>query len=392
MKRIVLAYSGGVDTTCILIYLKEKFGYDVIAYCGDVGQFESQKEKERIKERAIKAGAKKVIFEDLKEEFLKEFCFPALKIGAVYEDKYFLSTALSRPLLAKKLIDVARKFKADAVSHGSTGKGNDQVRFELTFRILAPDLKIIAPLREWEFSSREEEIDYILKHGVSIDVKKSSPYSIDKNIWGVSIECGVIEDETKEVPEEAYILTKGKLPEKERYIEIEYKDGIPYKVNGKKMNPISLIMYLNKIAGSYKIGRTDLIESRVVGIKSREVYEAPAAYILNEGLRELERMTLQKDILHFLPVLRNRYSDLIYEGFYFTDLRKAIEAFFDSISYRLTGKVKFLLRPYSVSISSRSSKYSIYKKELSTYTKESKFDQKWAEGFLKIIGLPWENK
>jgi len=392
MKKIILAYSGGVDTTCIIIWLKKRFHGEVIAYCGDVGQFKGKEEKDEIRRRAIKSGASKVIFDDLKNVFIKDYCFKALKVGAVYEDKYFLSTALSRPLLAKRLVEVALKEKAEFVAHGCTGKGNDQVRFELSVRMLTPHLKILAPVRDWEFKSREEEIDFILKNRISIDVTKKSPYSIDKNLWGVSIECGILEDETKEVPEDAYILTKGKLPKKPKFIEIEYRNGVPVSLNSKRMNPVKLTNSLNEIVGKYKIGRFDLIESRVVGIKSREVYETPAAYVLNEGLRELERLTLDKELLHFLPTLRNKYSQIIYNGLWFTDLRESIDSFFDKFSYRLTGKVKFQIEPYALIVSGRTSKYSVYRKSLSTYKESSEFDQKWAEGFIKILGLPWEKK
>ncbi|MEK7868098.1 MAG: argininosuccinate synthase, partial [Candidatus Omnitrophota bacterium] len=324
-KKIVLAYSGGLDTSVAVAWLADK-GYDVIAYMADVGQ---GGDYDKLKKRAITAGASKVIIEDLKEEFAKDFVFMSLKAGAVYESKYLLATALSRPIIAKGLVEAAKKERADSIAHGCTGKGNDQVRFEVTVMALAPELKIIAPLREWHMYSREEEIEYAKENNIQIDTTKKSPYSLDKNIWGMSIECGILEDPWNEPPEDAYQMTidPNKSPSKPTYVEIEFEKGVPIKLNGKKYNPVDLVLKLNEIGGKNGIGRTDLVENRLVGIKSREIYEAPGAWILYYAHKDLESLVLDRELLHFKETISLKYADLIYYGLWFTPLKKALDAF-----------------------------------------------------------------
>ena len=290
MKKVVLAYSGGLDTSCLIRWLKDK-GYDVIAYMADVGQGSDFKTYEK---RALMTGASKVYILDLKKEFVQDYVFPALKAGAVYEHKYYLATALSRPLIAKHQVKVAEKEKATAIAHGCTGKGNDQVRFEVTAKILAPHLELLAPLRTWEFKTRDEEIDYAKRNNIPIDVSKKSPYSTDINLFGRSIECGILEDPWQEPPEEIYVMTKDplKCPNKPTYVEVDFEKGIPVKVDGKRYAGVDLINKLNEIGGANGVGRVDMVENRLVGIKSREIYENPAGTIMHTAHRELEAAAL----------------------------------------------------------------------------------------------------
>ncbi|MDH5364954.1 MAG: argininosuccinate synthase, partial [Dehalococcoidia bacterium] len=296
VSRVILAYSGGLDTSIIIHWLRQNYGCQVVAFAADVGQFELAGKTGHtvsdLKRKAIAAGASKVYIQDLKQEFVRDYIFPTLKANAVYEGKYLLSAALSRPLIAKKLVEIAKREKANAVAHGCTGKGNDQVRFELTFKALNPKLKILAPLREWEMVSRQEEIEYAKRYKIPVSTGKEKPYSIDRNLWGVCIECGPLEDPWKEPPEDAYQITTPpeKAPSKPVYLDIYFKQGIPAKIDGKLLSPVELIKRLNRIGGAYGIGRVDLVENRVVGIKSREIYEAPAATILYLAHRELESL------------------------------------------------------------------------------------------------------
>ncbi|MDD5045130.1 MAG: argininosuccinate synthase, partial [Candidatus Omnitrophica bacterium] len=307
MKKVVLAYSGGLDTSCAIKWLKAR-GYRVICFIADLGQGEDFK---AIEKRALAGGAEKVYIKDLQDEFLKDFILPALKAGAVYEGKYLLATALGRPLIAKYLVDIAHKEKAQAVAHGCTGKGNDQVRLEVTIGILDPDLEIIAPVRIWEFKSREEEIEYAISCKIPIDVTKKKPYSIDRNLWGISIEAGILENLQQEPPEDAYLNTKDpKLaPNSPKYIEVYFEKGVPKKINGKTYSLKSLIGLLNKIGGQCGVGRTDLVENRLVGIKSREIYEAPAATILHIAHKELENLVLDRELAHFKEGIALKYSE-----------------------------------------------------------------------------------
>ena len=387
-KKVVLAYSGGLDTSVAVSWLADK-GYDVIAYMADVGQ---GGDYDKLKKRALTAGASKVIIEDLKEEFAKDFVFMSLKAGAVYESKYLLATALSRPIIAKGLVEAAKKEKADSVAHGCTGKGNDQVRFEVTVMALAPELKIIAPLREWHMYSREEEIEYAKENNIQIDTTKKSPYSLDKNIWGMSIECGILEDPWNEPPEDAYQMSidPNKSPSKPTYVEIEFEKGAPVKLNGKKHNPVDLILKLNEAGGRNGIGRTDLVENRLVGIKSREIYEAPGAWILYHAHKDIESLVLDRELLHFKETIALKYAELVYYGLWFTPLKKALDAFINSTQKQVTGVAKVKLLKGVASVVSRKSPYSLYSKEMATYDKGDKFDRSVAEGFIKVWGMPYK--
>jgi argininosuccinate synthase len=388
MKKVVLAYSGGLDTTVAIAWLRER-GYEVIAFSADVGQ--EEKDFEKLIQRAKSAGAKKVIIKDLKEEFIKEYCFKALRAQALYEDRYYLATALSRPLIAKYLVQIAKREKASAVAHGCTGKGNDQVRFEVSIRILKPGLEIIAPLRIWELKGRDEEIRYAKERKIPIEVKKSS-YSIDRNLWGTSIECGVLEEIDREAPEEVFLITNSieKAPQRPEVVEIEFDRGIPVKLNGKKVSPVELVQKLNRLGGKHGIGRIDMIENRLVGIKSREVYEAPAAAILYFAHRELESLILDRETYHFKKIISQKYAELIYYGLWYAPLRQALDRFIDYTQRFITGSVKLKLHKGNISVVSRESKFSGYKMELATYGLEDKFDHKASEGFIKIWSLPFE--
>jgi len=388
MKKVVLAYSGGLDTSVAIKWFANK-GYEVIAYMSDVGQGGNFK---AIKKRAMVAGASKVIIEDLKEEFVRDFVFPTLKANAVYESKYFLATALSRPIIAKGLVGAAKKEKAEFVAHGCTGKGNDQVRFEVSCAVLAPHLKTIAPVREWEFTSREAEIKYANANGIPIDVTKKSPYSIDKNLWGISIECGELEDPWVEPPEGAYQLTKGKLKSKKkpRYIDIHFDSGIPIELDGAYMKPVELLEELNAIGAEFGIGRADMVENRLVGIKSREVYEAPAAAILVPAHKDLESLTLDRELIHFKEVISLKYAELVYYGLWYTPLKNALDKFIDDTQKKVTGTVRIKLESGRCGTVGRKSKFSLYKEALATYTEKDRFDQKLAKGFIEIWGMPYK--
>jgi len=388
-KKVVLAYSGGLDTSVAVSWLADK-GYDVIAYMADVGQ---GGDFERLKKRAIAAGASKVIIQDLKKEFAQDFVFMSLKAGAVYESKYLLATALSRPIIAKGLVETAKREKASSVAHGCTGKGNDQVRFEVTIMALAPELKIIAPLREWHMYSREEEIEYAKDNNIPIDTTKKSPYSLDKNIWGMSIECGILEDPWNEPPEDAYQMTVNpdKAPNKPTYVDIEFNKGVPVKINGKGYSAVDLMLKLNEMGGKNGIGRTDLVENRLVGIKSREIYEAPGAWVLYHAHKDLESLVLDRELLHFKENIALKYAELVYYGLWFTPLKKALDAFINETQEHVTGNVKVKLLKGVASVAARKSPYSLYRKEMATYEKGDKFDRSIAEGFIKVWGMPYKN-
>jgi argininosuccinate synthase len=386
-QKIAVAYSGGLDTSVIVKWLQEKYDADVITVTGNLGQ---QKELVGVADKAYKTGAKKVYIQDLKKEFVEDYIFPALKAGALYEHVYPMATSLGRPLLAKALVDVAKREKCTAVAHGCTGKGNDQVRFEVSVMALAPELKVLAPLREWEFKSREEEIAYCERHGIPVSATKKNPYSIDENLWGTAIECGILEDPMVEPPQDAYQRTVAPedAPNKATYVSIEFKEGVPTGLNGKKMDGVSLIEELNKIAGANGIGRIDLVENRLVGIKSREVYEAPAAVTLHFAHTELERLTLDKEVFHYKSKLSDDYATLIYNGLWFSPLKKAMDGFINETQKNVTGLVKVRMYKGNLTVGGRTSPYSLYDTQLATYTVDDTFDHSAAEGFIKIYGLP----
>jgi argininosuccinate synthase len=388
-KKIVVAYSGGLDTSVMVKWLNEKFDAEIITATGDLGQ---RSELEGLEEKAIKTGAVKAVIKDLRYEFVTEYIWKALKAGALYEGEYPMATAIGRPLLAKMLVDIALEEGADFVAHGCTGKGNDQVRFEVGIQTLAPQLGIIAPLREWEFKSREEEIDYAIEQKIPIKISKEKPYSIDENLWGIAIECGVLEDPQNSPPDDAYQITTDPkfAPEESEIVTINFESGIPISLNNSITDPIQIIDKLNDIGGKHGIGRLDLIENRVVGIKSREVYEAPAATILHKAHHELEKLVMDKETFRFKQGVSDKVANLIYDGLWFTPLFDALMAFVDSTQQNVTGEIKLELFKGTVTVLSRNSVYSLYSKELATYTVEDTFDHKASEGFMKIYGLPYK--
>jgi argininosuccinate synthase len=387
-ERVVLAYSGGLDTSVIIKWLAKK-GYEVIAYMADVGQ---ESDFETYRKRALATGAVKVIVDDLKEEFVSDFVFKALKADAVYEGNYLLATALSRPVIAKGMVKAARKEKARYVAHGCTGKGNDQVRFEVTIRALDPSLKIMAPVREWEMKTRSEEIEYAKKNNIPIDTTKKKPYSLDVNLWGISIESGKLEDPYHEPDEDIYQLTKGidKAPAKPAYVEIDFKSGVPVKLDGKAYGGVELILKLSKIAGEAGVGRTDMIENRLVGIKSREIYEAPAGWTLYAAHKALEGLVLDRETMHFKDLVAVKYAELTYYGLWYTPLKEALDAFIENTQGAVTGTVRLKLHKGTCAVVGRKSPNSLYKKELATYEEGDKFDQSLARGFIEIWGLPYK--
>lgn len=392
MKKIVLAYSGGLDTSCAVRWLKDQ-GWDVVCFIADLGQGLGEGEDfAAIEARALAAGASKVYIKDLQNEFVEDFILPSLKANAIYEGKYLLATALGRPLIAKYLVEIAHKEKAQAIAHGCTGKGNDQVRFEVTAGILDPGLEIVAPVRVWEFKSREDEIEYAKSFAIPIDVTKKKPYSIDRNIWGISIEAGVLEDLEQEPPEDAYLITKSptSLPTFPKYVDIYFEKGVPKKINGKSKKLKDLINELNDIGGVFGVGRYDLVENRLVGIKSREIYEAPAATILFTAHKELEALVLDRELAHFKEIVSLKYAEMVYYGLWFSDLKTSLDSFVNTTQKHVTGTIRLKLFKGNCVVVGRKSSHSLYKKELSTYGKEDKFDQKLADGFIKIWAMPYK--
>jgi len=388
-KKIVVAYSGGLDTSVMVKWLNEKYNAEIITVTGNLGQ---KKELEGLEEKAKKTGAVKSYIKDLTDEFLTDYVWKALKAGALYEGQYPMACAIGRPLLAKMLVEVALQEGADAVAHGCTGKGNDQVRFEVGVQSLAPHLEIIAPLRTWEFKSREEEIDYAIANDIPIKITKNSPYSIDENVWGIAIECGVLEDPTMAPPEDAYQITRNPLtaPEKPEVVSITFEKGIPTLINGNALSPVELVEYLNQAGGNNGIGRIDMIENRVVGIKSREIYETPAATILHNAHNELEKMVIDKETFRYKQDVSNKIANMIYDGLWFSPLFNSLMAFVDSTQEYVTGEIVLELYKGNIRVLSRNSKYSLYNMKLATYTSEDTFDHKASEGFLTIYGLPYK--
>lgn len=385
-EKVVLAYSGGLDTSVAIRWIAERYGMDVVTLTVEIG---GEKDMSSIQQKALDVGAVKALVVDARELFVKYFLFPALQADAIYEGQYPLATALARPLIAKLLVDAALEEGASALAHGCTGKGNDQVRFDVSIAALAPHLKIIAPAREWGMS-REEEIAYAQRHGIPVPVTVASPYSIDANLWGRSIECGILEDPWEEPPEEVFAWTKSPTdaPDEPCYVEIGFEGGIPVSLDGRELDGVSLIQELNDLAGEHGVGRIDHLENRLVGIKSREVYEAPAATVLLMAHKALEAMTLSKDQLRFKEKVASEYADLIYNGLWFSALHQDLAAYVQSSQRHVTGTVRVRLLKGNVSVVGRKSPKSLYSYSLATYDKGDIFDQSASPGFIHIWGLP----
>jgi argininosuccinate synthase len=393
-KKVVLAYSGGVDTSVCIPYLKQEWGVEeVITLAADLGQGD---ELEPIRQKALNSGASVSLVEDLQEAFIRDYAFPAIQANALYENRYPLSTSLARPLIAKALVEAAAKYGADAVAHGCTGKGNDQVRFDVSIAALNPQLKVLAPAREWGMS-REETIAYGEKFGIPSPVKKSSPYSVDLNLLGRSIEAGPLEDPWNEPLEEIYAMTKAieNTPDTPEYLEITFERGIPVAVNGQSYGPVELFQHLNPIVGGHGIGRLDMLENRLVGIKSREIYEAPAISMLIQAHRDLESLTLAKDVTHYKRGIEETYANMVYDGLWYSPLRSALDAFIQNTQERVNGVVRVKLFKGQATIVGRKSENSLYDEDLATYGSGDQFDHRAAEGFIYVWGLPtrvWSQK
>jgi len=385
-KKVVLAYSGGLDTSIIIPWLKETYGCEVIAMVGDVGQ---QEDLEAARRKALATGASSATIEDLREEFLTNYVWPTLRAGAVYEHKYLLGTSMARPVLAKRQAEIALETGADAVSHGCTGKGNDQVRFELAYKAIAPKVKIIAPWREWTINSREDAIAYARAHSIPIEQTKANIYSRDRNIWHLSHEGGVLEDPANE-PDEAmwqWIASPEKAPDKPAQVEIGFDAGTPVSVNGKKLSAVALLDELNSIAAAHGVGRIDLVENRLVGIKSRGAYETPGGTLLVLAHRELETLCLDRETAHYSEMLSLRYAELVYYGAWFTPQREALDAYFTAAQQRVTGAVGLKLYKGNVTVTKRTSPYSLYRKGLASFAMTG-YNPKDAEGFINLFALP----
>lgn len=393
-NRVVLAYSGGVDTSVCISYLKHEWGVqEVITLAADLGQGD---ELEPIREKALKSGADKSLVADLKADFIKDYAFPSIQANALYENRYPLSTALARPLIAKALVEAAAEYGADAVAHGCTGKGNDQVRFDVSIAALNPSLKVLAPAREWGMS-REETIAYGEKFGIESPVKKSSPYSIDRNALGRSVEAGPLEDPWNEPLEEIYAMTEAiaNTPDEPEYLEISFEKGIPVALNGDGLEPLALIEALNEIVGRHGYGRIDMVENRLVGIKSREIYEAPALMALILAHRDLESLTLTADVSHYKRGIEETYSQLVYNGLWYSPLKLALDAFVQQTQSRVSGTIRMKLFKGQATVVGRKSEHTLYTPDLATYGSDDEFDHKAAEGFIYVWGLPtrvWAEK
>jgi argininosuccinate synthase len=386
-EKVVLAYSGGLDTSIIIPWLKENYSYDVIAMVGDVGQGD---DLEAVVEKAYATGASKVVVEDLREEFLTEYVFRALQAGAVYEHKYLLGTSLARPVIAKHQVEVANREHATAVAHGCTGKGNDQVRFELAYQSLAPELKVIAPWREWTLKSREDCLDYAEQHGIPVAASREKIHSRDRNLWHISHEGGELEDAGNPPLDSTWQLTRSpqEAPDHAEQVTVGFEKGIPISVNGIKLDPVSLVELLNEIGARNAIGRVDLVENRFVGIKSRGCYETPGGTLLISAHRELEALCLERDVAHFKQHVGLKYAELVYFGLWFTPLREALDGFVEATQKDITGSVKLSLYKGNVSVVGRESENSLYRTDLAGFTMGEHYDQKDAEGFIRILGLP----
>ncbi len=386
VKKIVLAYSGGLDTSVAIEWLKETYKAEVIAFCADLGQGEDLK---KVRQKALKTGASRVYVEDLREEFVKEYIFPMLRGNAVYESFYLLGTSIARPLIAKKQIEIALKEKADAVAHGSTGKGNDQIRFELTYYALKPDIKVIAPWREWSFDSRESLIEYSHRHGIPVTATKAKPFSTDRNLLHISYEGGILEDPWAEPPADMYtmIAPLEKTPDKSEYVEVSFEKGDPVSINGKKMTPAKLLQRLNETGGRHGIGRVDIVENRYVGIKSRGVYETPGGTILHIARRAVQSITLDREVTHLQDSLMPKYAEMVYYGYWFAPERIALQKMIDEIQKDVTGTVRLKLYKGNCMTVGRKAPRSLYNPKLATFEAESVYNQKDAEGFIKLNAL-----
>jgi argininosuccinate synthase len=383
---VVLAYSGGLDTSVILRWLIETYGCEVIAYCADLGQ---EEELDGVREKAKKTGASKVYIDDLREEFVKDYVFPMLRANAVYEGAYLLGTSIARPLIAKRQIEIAVQEKADAVAHGATGKGNDQVRFELTYYALKPDVKVIAPWRTWDLDSRGKLIDYASRHDIPVPVTKEKPYSMDRNLFHISYEGGILEDPWSEPPAEMFVWTRGpeQAPDKPEYVEIEYAAGDPVAVNGKKLSPAKLLHELNRLGGRHGVGRVDAVENRYVGMKSRGVYETPGGTLLHAAHRALESITLDREVMRLRDSLVPRYAEMIYYGYWFSPEREVLQQTVDAAQKNVTGRVRLKLYKGNAYVAGRKSEVSLYDPKISTFEEGEGYNQADAEGFIRLNAL-----
>ena len=387
VKKVVLAYSGGLDTSIIVPWLKENYNCEVICYAADVGQNE---ELDGLEAKALASGASKLIVDDLKDTFAEDYLFRLLRSGATYEKNYLLGTSIARPLIAKRQVEVAHAEGADGLAHGCTGKGNDQVRFELTFMALDPRLVVIAPWREWDIRSREDALEYAKKHNVPVTATKKSIYSRDRNLWHISHEGGMLENPWLEPEEEMFVLSTSpeNAPDEAEYVEIEFESGTPVSVNGEKLSPFKLIEKLNKLGGKHGIGRADLVENRLVGMKSHGVYETPGGTLLYAAHHELETICLDKDTLSFKQTVALRYAELLYNGLWFTPLREGLDSFIDTIQGPVTGSVRLKLYKGNVIPVGRKSCFSLYREDFASFGKDDVYDQSDAEGFMHLYGLP----
>jgi argininosuccinate synthase len=386
-KRVALAYSGGLDTSIIIPWLKENYQCEVVSIAADVGQGE---ELDGLREKAIATGAAEIYIEDLRHEFVTEYIFPTLRAGAVYEHKYLLGTSFARPVIAKKQVEIAKATGCDALCHGCTGKGNDQVRFELTYKALAPEMLVIAPWREWSIVSREDAIDYANERQIPITASREKIYSRDRNIWHISHEGGILEDPGAEPEEAMYVLTRSPedAPNEPEYVEITFEKATPVAVNGEHLDPVPLLEKLNEIGSRNGIGRIDLLENRLVGIKSRGCYETPGGTMLLTALRELEALCLDRESAHYKEVLALKYAELVYFGQWFTPLREALDAFVNSLLAPVNGTVRLKLYKGNVIIAGRTSENTLYRPDLASFTMGATYDQRDAAGFINIFGLP----
>jgi len=385
-KKIVLAYSGGLDTSVILRWLRETYGAEVIAYTADLGQGE---ELIPIREKALKTGASAVHVADLREEFVRDFVFPVLRANAAYESGYLLGTSFARPLIARGQVEVARAVSADAVAHGATGKGNDQVRFELTYAALAPDLLVVAPWREWDLRSRSDLMAYAERHGIPVPTTPARPYSMDRNLFHISYEGGILEDPWAEPPEKIFLLTASPeaAPDIPTYVEVEFEAGTPVGIDGRRLGPVRLLEQLNRVGGENGVGRVDLVENRYVGMKSRGVYETPGGTILHVAHRALESLTLDRELLHLRDSLVPRYAEMVYYGYWYAPEREALQGFMDQAQRDVTGTVRLKLYKGNVSVVGRRSPRSLYRQDVVTFEADSVYRQKDAEGFIRLNAL-----